>query len=119
MRYLAPFQIHHHEHRELPDPLKYKVLIIISVAIVSISISISIVIIIIIITILTRYSSKEMQFNFSEQKKFSTWRRLWLFLAEAEQVFKSLFCHQLPIWLIPHFQEMGRQNLTFLGRSQI
>jgi len=33
----------------------------------------------------TRYSSKEMQFNFSEQKKFSTWRRLWLFLAEAEQ----------------------------------
>jgi len=26
-----------------------------------------------------------MQFNFSEQKKFSTWRRLWLFLAEAEQ----------------------------------
>ena len=35
---------------------------------------------------ITRYSSKEMQFNFSEQKKFSTWRRLWLFLAEAEQV---------------------------------
>lgn len=33
----------------------------------------------------TRYSSKEMQYNFSEQKKFSTWRRLWLFLAEAEK----------------------------------
>jgi len=33
----------------------------------------------------TRYSSKEMQFNFSDQKKFSTWRRLWLFLAEAEK----------------------------------
>ena len=30
-------------------------------------------------------SSKEMQFNFSDQKKFSTWRKLWLFLAEAEQ----------------------------------
>ena len=41
---------------------------------------------IITIIIITRYSSKEMQFNFSEQKKFSTWRRLWLFLAEAEQV---------------------------------
>ena len=37
----------------------------------------------------TRYSSKEMQFNFSEQKKFSTWRQLWLWLAEAEQV---IFC---------------------------
>jgi len=33
----------------------------------------------------TRYSSKEMQFNFSDQKKFSTWRQLWLYLAEAEQ----------------------------------
>lgn len=33
----------------------------------------------------TRYSSKEMQFNFSDRKKFSTWRRLWLWLAEAEQ----------------------------------
>lgn len=32
----------------------------------------------------TRYSSKEMQFNFSDQKKFSTWRQLWLWLAEAE-----------------------------------
>lgn len=30
--------------------------------------------------------SKEMQFNFSDKKKFSTWRRLWLWLAEAEQV---------------------------------
>ena len=25
MRYLAHFQIHHHEHRELPDPLEHKV----------------------------------------------------------------------------------------------
>jgi len=33
----------------------------------------------------TRYSSKEMQFNFSDQKKFSTWRQLWLYLAQAEQ----------------------------------
>merc|ERR1719147_85455 len=33
----------------------------------------------------TRYSSKEMQFNFSDKKKFSTWRQLWLYLAEAEQ----------------------------------
>eukprot|EP00697_Spironema_sp_BW2_P014841 gnl/Spiro4/546_TR307_c0_g1_i1.p1 gnl/Spiro4/546_TR307_c0_g1~~gnl/Spiro4/546_TR307_c0_g1_i1.p1 ORF type:complete len:520 (-),score=159.38 gnl/Spiro4/546_TR307_c0_g1_i1:62-1585(-) len=32
-----------------------------------------------------RYSSKEMSFNWSPQKKFSTWRRLWLALAQAER----------------------------------
>lgn len=32
-----------------------------------------------------RYASKEMQKLFSAQKKFSTWRRLWIALAEAEQ----------------------------------
>ena len=35
----------------------------------------------------SRYSSKEMSYNFSDQKKFSTWRKLWLILAKAEQVF--------------------------------
>jgi len=33
----------------------------------------------------SRYSSTEMKFNFSDKKKFSTWRKLWLLLAEAEQ----------------------------------
>ncbi len=32
-----------------------------------------------------RYASKEMQYVFSEDKKFSTWRRLWIALAETEQ----------------------------------
>ncbi|XP_012269020.2 adenylosuccinate lyase isoform X4 [Athalia rosae] len=32
----------------------------------------------------TRYASKEMQYNFSDQNKFSTWRKLWVNLAEAE-----------------------------------
>jgi adenylosuccinate lyase len=32
-----------------------------------------------------RYASKEMSFIWSPQKKFSTWRRLWLALAEVEQ----------------------------------
>ena len=31
-----------------------------------------------------RYSSKEMQYIFSPHKKFSTWRRLWVSLAESE-----------------------------------
>ncbi len=33
----------------------------------------------------TRYSSKEMQFLFSNDHKFKTWRRLWIALAKAEQ----------------------------------
>ena len=32
-----------------------------------------------------RYASKEMSYNWSPQKKHSTWRRLWLALAEEEQ----------------------------------
>lgn len=34
----------------------------------------------------SRYASKEMGYNFSNHKKFSTWRRLWWILAKAEQV---------------------------------
>ncbi|MBR3553342.1 MAG: adenylosuccinate lyase [Clostridia bacterium] len=33
----------------------------------------------------TRYSSKEMQYLFSGDHKFKTWRRLWIALARAEQ----------------------------------
>ena len=32
-----------------------------------------------------RYPSKEMKYLFSPEKKFTTWRRLWIALAEAEQ----------------------------------
>ncbi|MGL5124260.1 MAG: adenylosuccinate lyase [Fusobacteriaceae bacterium] len=32
-----------------------------------------------------RYSSKDMLENFSPQKKFSTWRKLWIALAEGEK----------------------------------
>ncbi len=32
-----------------------------------------------------RYSSKEMQYIFSPEKKFKTWRRLWIALAETER----------------------------------
>lgn len=34
----------------------------------------------------SRYASKEMQYNFSDKKKFSTWRKLWTYLAKAEKV---------------------------------
>ncbi|ALC45211.1 CG3590 [Drosophila busckii] len=33
----------------------------------------------------TRYASKEMQFLFSDQNKFATWRQLWTWLAKAER----------------------------------
>ncbi|AWU44432.1 adenylosuccinate lyase [Blattabacterium punctulatus] len=32
-----------------------------------------------------RYSSKEMLYNFSPEKKFTTWRKLWLYLAECQK----------------------------------
>src|SRR5919108_2942813 len=32
-----------------------------------------------------RYASPEMLYNFSAEKKFRTWRRLWVALAEAQQ----------------------------------
>lgn len=32
-----------------------------------------------------RYASEEMQYIFSQDKKFRTWRRLWIALAETEQ----------------------------------
>ena len=31
-----------------------------------------------------RYASKEMQYIFSQDMKFKTWRRLWIALAETE-----------------------------------
>lgn len=33
----------------------------------------------------SRYASKEMSFLFSDDKKFSTWRKLWVALAECEK----------------------------------
>ena len=32
-----------------------------------------------------RYASKEMQYIFSPDMKFRTWRRLWIALAETEK----------------------------------
>ena len=32
----------------------------------------------------TRYASREMQYLFSDNNKFRTWRKLWIALAKAE-----------------------------------
>ena len=33
----------------------------------------------------SRYASKEMSYIFSDDMKFSTWRKLWVALAESEK----------------------------------
>ena len=33
----------------------------------------------------SRYASEEMQYVFSQDNKFKTWRRLWIALAKAEK----------------------------------
>lgn len=35
--------------------------------------------------LITRYASKEMSYIFSDESKFTTWRKLWVALAEAEK----------------------------------
>ena len=37
-----------------------------------------------------RYASKEMQYIFSQDMKFKTWRRLWIALAETEMELGSV-----------------------------
>jgi len=40
-----------------------------------------------------RYGSKEMLYNFSDMKKFGTWRQLWVYLAKAEKVTNTSGCY--------------------------
>lgn len=41
--------------------------------------------------LVSRYASKEMAYNFSDRKKFTTWRKLWIYLAKAEKVWHVLW----------------------------
>jgi hypothetical protein len=36
-----------------------------------------------------KHGTESMAFNFSDYKKFVTWRRLWLWLARAQKVFRD------------------------------
>ena len=44
----------------------------------------------------TRYASDEMQYIFSDDNKFRTWRRLWIALAKAEQWQRRTLPRSLP-----------------------
>ena len=53
----------------------------------------------------TRYASDEMQYIFSDDNKFRTWRKLWIALAKAEQK-QGLAITDLP----PQFLRPGRSS---------
>ena len=40
-----------------------------------------------------RYASPEMSYNFSDVKKFTTWRKLWIYLAESQKVSQCSSSH--------------------------
>ena len=51
----------------------------------------------------TRYASEEMLYNWSDLKKFSTWRKLWVILAKNEKVFYSVYFICLMPWFLNTF----------------
>ena len=52
-----------------------------------------------------RYASKEMQYIFSQEMKFKTWRKLWIALAETEYEL-GLSEHGKPVITIEQIEEM-------------
>ena len=64
----------------------------------------------------SRYASKEMSYNFSDNKKFTTWRKLWLYLAKAEKVdFAINKCAVEIIFVVLDFTDY---SLVFGEKSQ-
>ena len=52
-----------------------------------------------------RYASKEMQYIYSPDFKFKTWRKLWIALAEAEK--------ELGLDITQEQKKLGRVNMEF------
>ena len=52
----------------------------------------------------TRYASKEMSHIFSPDMRFTTWRRLWIALAEAEM--------EMGLPITAHQVEQMKEHLT-------
>lgn len=64
-----------------------------------------------------RYSSKEMQAIFSPDKKFSTWRKLWVALAESEkQLGVDISCEQIAE-MKAHIYDIDYEKADFYERE--
>ncbi len=58
----------------------------------------------------TRYASREMQYIFSEDNKFRTWRRLWVALAKAEAEQGLPITQEQIAELESHIQDINYQD---------
>ena len=59
----------------------------------------------------TRYASKEMQFLFSAQNKFTLWRKLWIILAESEQELGLPITDEQIAEMRAHIDDIDFENL--------
>ena len=62
-----------------------------------------------------RYASREMQRIFSERNKFTTWRRLWVALAESEQSLGLPISDEQLDELRAHVEEVRRNLVTVVA----
>ena len=65
----------------------------------------------------SRYASKEMQFIFSPDMKFTTWRKLWIALAEAEQELGLNITDEQINELKAHVNDVDYEKAAAYGRS--
>ena len=65
----------------------------------------------------TRYASKEMQFIFSAQNKFSLWRKLWIMLAESEQSLGLPITDEQIAQMRAHTQDIDFERASFYERE--
>ena len=61
----------------------------------------------------TRYASSEMQYVFSSNMKFGTWRKLWLSLAKAEQKLGLDITDEQIAEILEIADRTGAQNVLF------
>ena len=59
-----------------------------------------------------RYASKEMQYIYSPDFKFKTWRKLWIALAEAEPKSRLMNLKQMQIISIMMLQKSMKRSFA-------
>ena len=63
-----------------------------------------------------RYASAEMSFNWSPQKKHSTWRRLWVALAESERELGLMITQAQIDQMKAHLDDIDFEAVSELGK---